>query len=220
MLKNVKIAYNPPMAIMITLLSTKGGVGKTVTAVHLAAYCSSFGRTLLVDGDATRSATLWSRPGRLPFPVVPERGLAKELSEHRYDFLVMDTEANPEDDDFRELASSSNLVIIPSVPDALGLQGAQQTAEKLRRAGSQTPFRILLTIVPPRPNRDGEDAMEYLVANELPHFKVAIRRAVAFPRAIIEGVTVDRVDRSNLGWRDYERVGEEVFECLKIHIAA
>ena len=42
--------------MIITVASYKGGVGKTTTAVHLAAYLQSLGPTLLLDGDQTRNA--------------------------------------------------------------------------------------------------------------------------------------------------------------------
>ncbi len=204
------------MAKVIGMVSTKGGVGKTVSAVHLAAYFSGIGSTLLVDGDATRSATLWSKPGKLPFKVIPERRLSMELSECKYDFLVLDTEANPTDADLSELATGCHLAIIPSIPDALGLHSVLQTAEKLGRFAPWTPFRVLLTIIPPKPNRDGEEAEAFLDEHKLPRFKTGIRRLVAFQRAVMQGVTVDYIDRNNLGRQDYEDVGAEAAEYLGI----
>jgi cellulose biosynthesis protein BcsQ len=59
--------------MIITVTSHKGGVGKTTTAIHLAAYLQRLAPTLLVDGDAIRSATKWSQRGGntgLPFKVV------------------------------------------------------------------------------------------------------------------------------------------------------
>lgn len=202
------------MAKVVCVVSTKGGVGKTVTAIHLAAYFTSFGKTLLVDGDATRSATLWSKPGKLPFKVIPERRLSMELSETRYDFLVVDTEANPTDTDLSELATGCHLAVIPSNPDALGLHSVLQTAERLQRVAPKTPFKVLLTIIPPKPNKDGEEAADFLDEHKLPRFHATVRRLVAFQRAVMQGITVDRVDRTNLGWRDYENVGSEILTFL------
>lgn len=205
---------------MFTLLSVKGGVGKTVTAIHIAACLSEHGPTLLVDGDATRSATLWAQPGNLPFRVVSERAVSKVLAESRYDFIVVDTEANPTEADLKELAESSNYIIIPATPDGLGLQGARQTVEKLKRTGSCTPFKILLTIVPPKPNRDGQEALSYLEEQELPHFEASIPRLVAFQRGVMTGVTVDKLDRVGLCWLSYQRVNEELLAYAAVQMSA
>ena len=43
--------------MIITVTSYKGGVGKTTTAIHLAAYLQTLAPTLLVDGDHGRIET-------------------------------------------------------------------------------------------------------------------------------------------------------------------
>lgn len=40
--------------------STKGGVGKTSTALHLATMLAKQGNTLLIDGDPQASAAKWA----------------------------------------------------------------------------------------------------------------------------------------------------------------
>ena len=56
--------------MVVTVASFKGGVGKSTTAVHLAAYLQAKAPTMLVDGEPNRSVTEWSRVGNLPFKVI------------------------------------------------------------------------------------------------------------------------------------------------------
>ena len=73
-------------------------------------------------------------------------------------------------------------------------------------------FRILLTMIPPKPSRDGDDAAAYLEEAHLPLFKGRIRRLVAFQKAALAGVPVNAAldPRAALGWEDYYNVGKEI----------
>ena len=46
--------------MIYAVVNTKGGVGKTTTAVHLATMLSRLGETLLIDGDPQASAASWA----------------------------------------------------------------------------------------------------------------------------------------------------------------
>jgi chromosome partitioning protein len=52
----------------IAVVNLEGGVGKTTTAVHLAAALADQGRTLLVDADEHRSALSWAERVGEAFP--------------------------------------------------------------------------------------------------------------------------------------------------------
>ena len=136
--------------MIVTVASFKGGVGKTTTAVHLAAYLQSSGGTMLVDGDPNRSATKWAKRGRFPFQVIDHRQGIRRAGDFVHS--VIDTEAHPSRDDMEALAEGCDLLIIPSTPDRLSLDALVDTVTVLQSLGSKR-YRILLTMVPPPPSR-------------------------------------------------------------------
>jgi chromosome partitioning protein len=195
--------------MIITVASFKGGVGKTTTAVHLASYLQKLGKTLLIDGDPNRSATGWTKRGKLPFDVVDERQAAMRARD--YTHAVIDTQARPSKEDLEALVAGCDLLVIPSTPDALSLDALMLTIEVLHGLEAKR-FKIMLTMIPPRPSRDGEEARAMLQEAKLPLFQAGIRRLVAFQKAALQGVPVFEVNdpRAIEGWKDYEAVGEEL----------
>jgi chromosome partitioning protein len=199
--------------MIVTVASFKGGVGKTVTAVHLAAYLSERATTMLVDGDPNRSATGWAKRGALPFRVVDEHRAVRHARDHEH--VVIDTEARPNREDLEALAGGCDLLVIPTTPDALSLDALLLLVDALDKLGAER-YRILLTSVPPHPSRDGELARTTLQGAGLPLFAGEIRRRVAFQKAALKGVPVYEVKdaRAEQAWQDYVRVGEEIEEVF------
>ena len=195
--------------MILTVASFKGGVGKTTTAVHLAAYLQGTADTVLVDGDPNRSATKWAKRGQFPFQVIDERQGIRRAR----DFIhtVIDTEAHPSHEDMEALVGGCDLLVIPSTPDRLSLDALIDTVTVLRSLGADR-WRILLTMVPPPPSKAAVEARAAIEDAGLPIFSGTIRRYTAFQTAADLGVVVSEVKdaRAASGWADYHKIGVEV----------
>jgi chromosome partitioning protein len=193
--------------MIVTVVSFKGGVGKTTTAIHLAAYLQTQADTLLIDADPNRSALGWAKRGQLPFPVIDEWQPVQ--SSQSYQHVVIDTQARPIVADLAILAESCDRLIVPTTPDIMALDALALTLECLQEV--QAPhYRILVTLIPPKPSRDGEQAFELLNDAHLPVFPTGIRRAAAFQKAARMGVPVYALKEAKAqeAWEDYTDVGK------------
>lgn len=193
--------------MIIAITALKGGVGKTTTAIHLAAYLEQKAPTLLIDADKNRSALVWSKEEKLPFYVASQAGAPALMK--KYTHFVIDTQARPELEDLKDLASTSDLLIIPTTPNHLDIDTTLKTVELLESLKAN--FKILLTQVDSR-TRNGRDARQTLEEFKFPLFKTDIPRLVAFERSPQRGVIVkDFPDpRSQTGWFKYMAVGREI----------
>lgn len=200
--------------MLITVASTKGGVGKTTSAVHLACHLSNNDSTLLIDGDPNKSSIKWASRGSLPFKVVDLMQSPRHTK--NYEHIVFDTAARPGKEDLEALVEGCDLLVIPCSPDILAIEATLETVDLLESlncgaSGSRgrARYRILLTIVPPT-RKTGEQAREALA--DYPVFKKAIREYAAYEKAALAGVPVyeSRDPKAKIAWSDYKAIGQEV----------
>lgn len=195
--------------MIVTVTSHKGGVGKTVSAIHLAAYFREKfgdGSTVLVDTDPNASALEWAERGRLPFPVVGPDAKAGD-EEH----IILDSQGRLGGEDLEAAADDSDLLVVPTTPEALSLNALMLLVDELEGLRGKAEYRILLTMVPWW-NRSGANARKALEAEGVPMLKGEVRRREAFQTAALQGIPVYEVNerRARQGWEDYENIGRQV----------
>ena len=197
--------------MIITLASFKGGVAKSTSAIHIAAYLAKKGKTVLADGDLNRSALHWSERGQSkPFSVFDQDNIEQA---GEFNHLVIDTPARPSEDELKALARSSDLLIIPTQPSTFSLEALIATVGTLHELPRER-YKILLTCVPPHPSREGQKAREALKKLELPIFKGWIRRMAIYLKAENLGMPVYALKdaRASEAWSDYEAIGQEIMQ--------
>jgi chromosome partitioning protein len=174
------------------LVSSKGGTGKTTSAVSLAMSLHRLGRTLAVDCDPQGSLMSWSEAAAdqgssLPFTVVSmaTRDVHVRLTDlgAGYDHVIIDT---PPGDlgIIRSAILASDTVLVPVSPTGLDLNRISPTFEVLAEIGVSHPVDVgvLLTKVR-RGTRSARAAREILAEHGYPALATEIPLAEHFAGA-------------------------------------
>jgi chromosome partitioning protein len=176
----------------LALVSSKGGTGKTTSAVSLAMVLHRRGRTLAVDCDPQGSLMNWSedaaeRGNSLPFTVVSmaTRDVHVRLADlgAGYEHVVVDT---PPGDlgIIRSAILASAVVLVPVSPTGLDLNRIRPTFELLAEIAISHPVEVgvLLTKVR-RGTRSARAARGILAEQGYPAMRTEIPLAEHFAAA-------------------------------------
>lgn len=144
------------MANVISIIQTKGGTGKTTTAMMLGFALTSLGESVLVlDSDKQRSAFDWWKGigDETDFKVksVPtDRELEKEIeraASDEYSYVLVDTP--PGSNSIVKTAShGADLVLVPTGVSPLDMKRTQATLDSFM--GTDVPVAVVLVNVDKR----------------------------------------------------------------------
>jgi chromosome partitioning protein len=110
----------------VVVASSKGGVGKTTIATHLAAQSALGGqRTVLIDADPQGSSTRWAqRRADLQSAVLPLDGTRRQWAKHVPDDaqrLVVDAPAGATVDSLEGFLDAADALVVPVLPSTLDI---------------------------------------------------------------------------------------------------
>jgi chromosome partitioning protein len=176
----------------LTLISQKGGAGKSTLAIHLAVEAAAHGlRTLLLDLDPQGSAVSWAdrrQPGSLDIdaaievPARLEAALKAALAEG-YDQVVIDTAPHSDQAALRA-ARLADFLLVPvrcSILDISAMSATRELCELARR-----PVAVVLNATPVR-SRVVEETAAAMVELGFTVCDAVVRERVAFRHALIDG---------------------------------
>lgn len=199
--------------MIISVLSLKGGVGKTYSAIHLAACSAKQSKTIVLDADEEGSALSWAdnaiaQQKALPFEVIraDRNNLAKQTRElEKQAVVIMDTPPNSRE--ILQVAGMlANVVVIPVSPtgvDVDRLAGTLNMIENIEATRGHFITGILLTRVDKR-EKLGNEARETL--KDYPVFKTQIRTLKRYK---------DMFGQNPAYLDEYQAAFEEILEAMR-----
>lgn len=211
--------------MIIGVAGLKGGIGKTITAIHLAAYFSRLGSTLLLDVGGNGCASIWAQHAKsLPFNVVRHKSEEDDDKVRAYGckYNIIDVAYPVEIETLAAVGRCAHVTVVPCFPEAGSLETIRKVDRILEKSGS-TNHRVLLTNVPPWPQRDGAEARHWLKLFEFPLFHTEITTSTTFDRAFQKGCTAMEFAsdaRHYRAWAQYEALGREIEALLPVHSAS
>lgn len=142
----------------ITLVTQKGGAGKTTLVTNLAVAAQEDGENVLVlDLDPQKSSVAWASerkadaPHVEPFPVDRLNQLPVMIQglKNQFTLVILDT-AGADNTATHKAMEAADLCLVPLRPTRLDVSAVPPTVQAIMRGGSE--FAFILNQCPPQPN--------------------------------------------------------------------
>jgi chromosome partitioning protein len=202
------------------VVNGKGGVGKTTTAVNLAAILGEKFSVLLVDADPQGSANWWVERS--------DKGMAFDMSQendpkvlknlrhaHPHQIIVVDTPPALRSEALKMVISLADYVVLPTPPAPMDLTALIDTVRTAVKP-LQIAHRVLLTKVDSRSLNETLEAQNTLLELGIPAYHAFVRSYKAHERSVLDGVAITQWKGKNAkeAQSDYRRVVDELLREL------
>lgn len=194
--------------MIITLASSKGGVGKSTTTASLAGAFAFFGqRVHIVDLDSNQTVSRWlADAGRCSPRLSVSAADPQDLTEHLSDValrlrpgVTLIDVAGTYERALTVAIARAHLTIVPAGPLEADLFEAARVVRHIRSVfqafGREPVYRLLLTRVHPLGSHAQAHAMTEIRRLKLPAFKTAIFHRAAYMEIGLSGLTPHFADR-------------------------
>lgn len=197
--------------MIVALANSKGGVGKSTLAVHLAAWLHDRAESVaLVDADHQRSSSLWAREAEPGISAVsfdsPDEVIkqTKQLAK-AHQHIVIDGPAGL-DEITRAMLLAADIALIPCGPSLLDVRAASLAVQVLEtaqlvREGKPTALFVCNKVQPN--TRLSRELLETAHTFGIQVAKTAIHFRQVYADAVSQRTVVSRT-----GWRAKEATAE------------
>jgi chromosome partitioning protein len=215
---------------VIAFASSKGGPGKTTTAIALGVEFALAGHTVtFLDADPNGHLEAWGRlqerPGVRVVGSVTEENILEEIRNavERSAFVLVDLEGTA-NNALTYAVSRADLVVVPAQPSRMDLHEAFRAAALVNRAATVVerpiPYRVLLSRMPVLPTRAARHVREQIEREGLPAFRTELLERTAFREMSFHGQSPSEVEPASNAAANVQALAREVIELLDISRAA
>ena len=208
--------------MILSVVSQKGGTGKTTVATNLASCFATMGQeVLIVDADPQHSALDWKadRPATLPninALHLPEKNLFQEIQnlQRKYELIIIDGGGRITAT-ARAAVAAAEFIIIPTLPSKLDILSTesfiQTVIHEVQAYKADVSGGILLNQLQSG-TAIGRVAIEYLETLGYPVFETKLHLYVAYREAAATGMSVIEYDTQSKAAGEFAHFFKELLE--------